>query len=345
MARVALLAALTAMTIASTAFAADEPLWITFPGAPGSPGNGRHIVLVGGDEEYRSEESLPMLGRLLSSPAHGFKCTVLFAVDPKTGQINPEVTDNIPGLDALDSADLMIIATRFRNLPDAQMKHVVDYLNKGKPIVGLRTATHAFKLPAGSTYAKYSWDYAGKEFEKGFGKQFLGETWVAHHGKHKVQSTRGLLAPGARAHPILRGIKDGDVWGNTDVYAVTIPLPGDSQPLVLGQVLEGMNKTDKPVEGPQNNPMMPVAWVRTYKGENGKSGKVFTTTMGSATDLANDATRKLVVNAIYWAAGIDWQIPPDGCDVTIDADYKPTMYGFGGYVKGKKPSDYAPKKD
>jgi type 1 glutamine amidotransferase len=324
---------------------ADDKQWVTYAAAPDFPGAGRHIVLVGGDEEYRSEESLPMLGKLLSSPPHGFKCTVLFAIDPKTGQINPEVTDNIPGLQALDTADLMIIATRFRNLPDDQMKHVVDYLKRGKPVIGLRTATHAFKLPPDSTYAKYSWDYAGKDFEKGFGKQILGETWVAHHGKHKVQSTRGVFAPDARAHPILRGIKNGDIWGNTDVYAVTLPLPGDSKPLVLGQVLEGMNKTDKPVEGPQNNPMMPVAWVKTYKSESGRTGRVFTTTMGSATDLATPGTRRMVVNAVYWAADTDWQIPPDGSEVKIEGEYNPTMYGFGGYVKGKKPSDYAPKKD
>src|SRR5215213_8049589 len=133
-------------TLSSLATAADDQQWVVYPGTPGSPGNGRHVVLVGGDEEYRSEESLPMLGKLLSAPAHGFKCTVLFAIDPATGKINPEITNNIPGLEALDSAELMIIATRFRNLPDDQMKHVVDYVESGRPVIGLRTATHAFDL-------------------------------------------------------------------------------------------------------------------------------------------------------------------------------------------------------
>ena len=132
----------------------------------------------------------------------------------------------------------MVIFTRFRNLPDEQMKHIVDYVESGKPVIGLRTATHAFNLEAGKTYAKL---HAGtsKDWDGGFGRQVLGETWVNHHGQHGKQSTRGIIAKGQEDHPILRGIKDGDIWGPTDVYGVRLPLPGDSKPLVLGQVLDG----------------------------------------------------------------------------------------------------------
>src|SRR5690242_15142903 len=70
------------------------------------PGKGKRIVLVSGDEEYRSEQTLPQLARILSQH-HGFDCTVLFAIDSRDGSINPEQNDNIPGLEALDSADLM----------------------------------------------------------------------------------------------------------------------------------------------------------------------------------------------------------------------------------------------
>ncbi len=320
---------------------ADDDKWVVYEGGDGQggPGKGKHIVLVGGDEEYRSEESLPQLGKILAKH-HGFKCTVLFAVDPKTGEINPDVNDNIPGLEALKTADLMIIATRFRNLPDEQMKHVVDYIDSGKPIVGLRTATHAFNIPEGSTYAKYGWKYAGKDYEKGFGKQILGETWVAHHGKHGVQSTRGILAPDAKDHAILRGLKDGDVWGPTDVYTVTLPLPGDSKPLVMGQVLDGMQFGDKPAEGEKNNPMMPVAWTKSYQGKDGKPGRVFTTTMGAATDLAIDGTRRMVLNGVYWALGMEDAIPPGGADATIVGTFTPTKFGFGGFKKGVKPAEH-----
>ena len=141
------------------------------------------------------------------------------------------------------------------------MKHFVDYVESGRPIVAMRTATHAFDLKTSKTYQRYSWN--NKEWDGGFGRQILGETWIAHHGKHAVQSTRGIIAPGQESHPILRGIRSGEIWVPTDVYQVRLPLPGDAQPLILGQVLEGMNATDAPVAGKQNDPMMPVAWVKT----------------------------------------------------------------------------------
>lgn len=300
------------------------------------PGYGKHVVLISGDEEYRSEEALPQLGKILSAH-HGFRCTVLFAIDPKSGEISPDTSDNIPGLEALQSADLMIIATRFRNLPDEQMKYVVEYVEAGKPVIGLRTATHAFNIPGDRQYARYSWSYNGPDFTQGFGRQILGETWISHHGDHKVQSTRGLLAKEAVDHPVLAGIKDGDIWGPTDVYGVRLPLPGDSQPLVLGQVLKGMEPSDEPVAGGKNDPMMPIAWVKTYN-----NARVFCTTMGAATDLPSEGLRRLLVNAAYWAVGLEGAIKPDA-NVALVGEFSPTPYGFGGYQKGLKPADFRAK--
>src|SRR5215475_10956551 len=118
-------AALAALvTCIPVAHGADP--WIVYDGYDG-PGKGKHIVLVSGDEEYRSEESLPQLGKILAKH-HGFKCTVLFAIDPADGTINPNQNNNIPGLEALKSADLMILFTRFRNLPDEQLKPIIDYV-------------------------------------------------------------------------------------------------------------------------------------------------------------------------------------------------------------------------
>jgi len=312
-----------------TVVQAEDP-WVVYDGFDG-PGKGKHIVLVSGDEEYRSEEALPQLGKILAKH-HGYKCTVLFAIDPKDGTISPNVNNNIPGLEALKSADLMIIATRFRNLPDEQMKLIDDYVQSGKPIVGMRTATHGFNIGKG-TYAKYSHNSKDPMFAGGFGKQILGETWVAHHGKHGSQSTRGIMAKGANEHPILKGIKDGDIWGPTDVYTVT-PLKAVFKPLVMGQVLVGMKSDDAPLEGEKNNPMMPVAWI----GENGR--KVFTTTMGSSTDLENEGMRRLLVNATYWATGLADKIP-DKTKVDIVGEYKTSPFKFNGAIKGLKPSDFA----
>lgn len=320
----------------ASGFASAEDPWITFSGAEG-PGKGKHVVLVSGDEEYRSEEALPQLAKILSQH-HGFQCTVVFAIDPNDGTINPNVS-NIPGLEALDAADLMIIATRFRDLPDEQMKHIADFVEAGKPIVGLRTATHAFNIKDGKTYADYS--FRSKNWDGGFGRQVLGETWISHHGKHKSEAARGILVKEEASNPILRGLKDGDVFAPSDVYGVTLPLPGDSKPIVLGQVVAGMKFDDPPLEGKKNDPMMPIAWTKTYQApKSGKVGRAFATTTGAATDLAYEGTRRLIVNGAYWAVGLEDKIP-EKSNVDLVGEYNPTMFSFGGFIKGKKPADYA----
>ncbi len=321
---------------APIALPATAEAGVVFEGSQG-PGKGKHVVLVSGDEEYRSEEGLPQLAKILAQ-RHGFKCTVLFAIDKKDGTINPNQNDNIPGLAALESADLLILFTRFRKLPGEQMRHVVDYVESGRPIIGMRTATHAFALPADSSFARYGWQ--SKDWEGGFGRHVLGETWINHHGRHGKQSTRGLVAPDQKDHPILRGIAEGDIWGPSDVYAVRLPLPGDSQPLVLGQVLSGMQPDDSPVAGNQNDPLMPVAWTKTFTTPSGKKVRIFTTTMGASQDLSSEGLRRLLVNASYWALGMEDKIPPRS-NVDLVGRYDPTPFGHNGYAKGVKPSDHA----
>jgi type 1 glutamine amidotransferase len=262
---------------------------------------------------------------------------VLFAINKKSGEIDPNTTDNIPGMEAIDTADLVVMALRFRSLPDDQMKHFVDYVESGKPVVGMRTSTHAFNIDKKSTsaYKKYTWTNGDKDYEKGFGRQVLGETWVNHHGAHGKQATRGVPAEGAKDHPILRGCDD--IFGPTDVYTTTA-LSGDSKPLVMGQVLEGMKPEDKPVDGPKNNPMMPVAWTKSYTGTAGRSARIFTTTMGASQDLLTEGTRRMIVNAAYWCLGMEDKIPAKNA-VEIVGEWKPTKFGFNGYTKGVKPQD------
>jgi type 1 glutamine amidotransferase len=309
---------------------ADDQPWISYPGGDGI-GSGKHIVLVSGDEEYRSEEGLPQLAKIFSTH-FGFQTTVLFAIDKQTGEINPDVLDNIPNLQAVDKADLLVIATRMRKLPDDQMKHLVDYIEAGKPIVAMRTATHAFDSFEGSSYKKYGFQNKSGDYEGGFGRQVLGETWISHHGKHKFEATRGIVAD--HDHPIARGLKPGDIFGPTDVYGVRLPLPGDSHPIVLGAILTGMNPDDEVVKDDRNDPMMPIAWTRTHKG-----GRTFTTTMGAATDLVSEGVRRMIVNGALWTLKLENEIKPD-LDVSIVGEFKPTPYGFGDYIKGKKPADY-----
>ena len=316
--------------VAATARADDECLVL---GGGDGPGAGKHIVFVTGDEEYRSEESMPQLAKILSVH-HGFKCTVLFGINPEDGTIHPVTVDNIPGLEALGSADLMVLFTRFRELPDAQMKHIVDYTNSGRPIVALRTATHPFnyRKNKNSPYAKYSFR-AGGDFQGGYGRQVLGETWINHYGHHQRESTRGLIAKGQEDHPIVRGVDD--IWGPSDVYGIT-SLHGDCTPVVMGQVLTGMEPNDPPNEKKE---LVPVAWTKTYTGTEGKAARVFTTTMGHGGDLKSEGFRRLLVNACYWGLAMEDKIPAKS-KVDVVGTYDPAPIGFGGNKPGIKPADH-----
>lgn len=305
---------------------------VVFKGGKG-PGEGKHVVFVIGDDEYRSEDSMPMLAKIMAVH-HGFKCTALFSLDKETGEINPGAQENIPGLEALETADLMVLFTRFRELPDEQMKYIIDYTNSGKPIVGLRTATHAFNYSRNKTspYAKYS--FQNNEFKGGWGRQVLGETWAGHYGQHNSESTRGVVAKGMEKHPVVQGCED--IWGPSDVYTITT-LTGDSKPLIMGQVLVGMNPDDKVLT---TKPPMPVAWTKSYTGDTGNKCRVFTTTMGHSFDFNSEGFRRLVVNGCYWALGMEDKIPARS-NVDFVGEYKPNDIGMDKFKKGLKPADLA----
>jgi type 1 glutamine amidotransferase len=314
----------------AAAAAAQNPHLVVYEGAKG-PGARKHIVFLAGDQEYRSEESLPALARILAKH-YGFKCSVFFTIDPTTGFIDPD-SSNISGLEALRTADLLVVFLRFRDFPDDQMRHIVDYLDRGGPIVGLRTATHAFQiLRPDAKFLKYTWKgvpgYAG-----GFGRQILGETWVSHYGKNHAQSARLLLQADQSGHPILSGVKD--VWVQSGGYTAS-PSEG-SHILAKGQILDGMTPDSPPAKDKNE---MPVAWYRTYTSPAGKSGRVFATTHGASEDLLNEGFRRMAVNACLWAAGLEASIRPTG-DISFVGPYQPSSFSFGGHVKGVKPADLA----
>lgn len=311
---------------------------ITYDAAAG-PGRGKHVVFLAGDEEYRSEEGLPMLARILSR-RHGFNCTVLFSID-NDGTIDPNRADSLSNPAALDSAEAIVMLLRFRHWDDAAMKKFNAAIHRGVPIVALRTSTHAFAgFAKGSPWESWNYDLNG-----GWGRKVLGETWVAHWGRHKFEATRGEVEPSARNDPLLRGISG--VFGNTDVYEVYPP--ADVKILLRGIVLRGMASDDPPADYPKkrsidqqeqlvNRPAMPVAWTREFRNEAGATNRIFCTTMGAATDLINEGLRRLLVNAVFWGLGLD---VPEKADVNFVSPYEPSMYGFNGFRRGLKPSDFA----
>ena len=304
-----------------------------FKGSGDGPGKGTHLVFLSGDEEYRSEEALPMMAQVLAKH-HGFDCTVLFSLDDK-GNVNPNSGGSLAHSEALDSADALIMSLRFRHWDDTSMQRFEKAMERGVPVVALRTSTHAFNFPKDSKWAKYSYN-AGADtgWEKGFGRQVLGETWVNHHGRHKVEGTRSVVEEANKNHPILKGV--GTIFGPTDVYGANPLQP--TTILLRGAVTETLDPKSPNLKGPKNDPMQPMAWVREFKQpKTGKVNKIFTTTMGSSTDLVDENLRRLVANAVYWGLGLE---VPEKADVTIPGSFKPSPYSFNAFKSGLKPADF-----
>ena len=323
---------------------AESARWLHFTGdSDVAPGNGRRVVFLAGDEEYRSEESMPMLARMFAK--HGFETVVLFSQDPESGEIDPENSSNIPGMHMIDDADLVIVNLRFRELPDKDMKHLVDYVNAGKPVSGLRTATHAFYYRENQDSPYASWSFNSRKPKGGFGGGILGETWVAHHGHHGSEATRGVIEKENAAHPALRGVKD--VFGPTDVYTIR-ELPDDSTILLRGGIVDGMDPDDALVEDERNDPMHPVAWVRERTLPDGSTQRIFCTTMGSSQDFSSRDLRRLLLQASLWQLENEQMIPRDGVDAPLVGHWDPTPFGFGTHKKGLSPQDVRaghPKED
>ncbi len=323
-----------ALALPFASFAADARSLVLEPA--GQPKN-KHVVLLSGDEEYRSEESLPMLAKILSQ-RHGFHCTVLFALDPD-GIINPDNIRSLAGAEALDTADVIIMALRWRDYPDDEMKHFVDAYRRGVPIIALRTSTHAFKNSEG----RYI------EFAK-FGENVLGEEWVDHWGHHNHEATRAVIEPGAENEPLLNGVRN--IFGPTDVYEVYPP--SDARILLRGQVLAGMQPDSPPathakkrrsdgVEQPVNDPMMPLVWTRLHRNDAGRENKIVVSTIGASVDFESEDLRRLIVNGVYWA--LDLPIP-ERADVAYVDPFKARYFGstIHGYQRGMRPADYGLKR-
>lgn len=330
-----LVASILCLAVAAASHADEKP-WVTYSLSEGA-GNGKHVVFVAGEWEYRSEEGLPMLAKILSQ-RHGFKCTVLFPIN-ENGEIDPNVKDNVPGLEMLDSADMMVMLAMDLELPDDQMRHIIDFANSGKPVLGFRCSVLAFRYTENkdSAYAKYDFRGTkenGAEIPGGFGMVVLGETWRGHHGHHAVESTRGLINGRHRGHPILRGVA-GDFWGPTDVYQID-QLPSTTEVLAHGQVLQGMKPDDAPN---YDKPIMPMVW--TYERPVGdKTSRVVASTIGAAEDLESEDLRRIVVNSVYWCLGLEDKIP-EKSDVTYVGDFKASKFGRDKFKRGVRPADLA----
>lgn len=248
-----------------------------------------HVVFVTGDDEYRSEITMPMLARILEE-RHGMRTTIAYA------RPIPQTKDNIEGLEALETADLMVMFTRFRALPEAQLRRILAFVESGRPLIGLRTTTHAFLYPDG---------HERQPLNDGFGRDVFGQKWITHHGAQS--RTDVTIDEASRAHPILAGVEP--FQARSWLYHVA-PLHDVDLVLLQGRSVNS-NKAGKQGEYPLTQP---VAWTRTYKG-----APVFFTTLGHPADFTHESMRRLVVNAVLWALGRP--VPEQGAEVGVTGGY------------------------
>ena len=257
------------------------------PAAQPSP----HVVLVTGDDEYRSEVTMPMIAAILEA-RHGIRTSVAYA------RPTPQTADNIGDLEALDTADAMVLFTRFRALPEEQLQKILRFVESGKGLVGLRTSTHAFQYKAG---------HPREGLNDAFGRDVFGQKWITHHGSQS--STDVTVHASDATHAILRGVVP--FHARSWLYHVD-PLNGPATVLLDGTAVNS-NKAARQTEFPLTQP---VAWTRQYK-----QSRVFFTTLGHPDDFAAEPMRRLVLNGILWALGRD--VPAGGAEAAVVGTYVP----------------------
>ncbi|MFT6179910.1 MAG: hypothetical protein ACJA1W_002259 [Akkermansiaceae bacterium] len=322
----------TILLLATSMFTISAPL--TFEGTEG-PGKGKHIVFIANDHEYRSEETCPLIAKILAKH-HGFKCTVLFGID-ENGHIKGGGTP-IPDMEVLKEADLLFFYTRFMTLPDEQADALVAYFERGGPTIGLRTSTHCFNGQKGK-WAKLNFNYGGDDYRGGLGEQIYGNTWnkgrgQSHYGSnHKMGST----ISGIGKHAILTGVQPMHTYSG----AYKSQPPADATPLLEVQVLNTFGPS-KDVN--KDRPLVNAGWTRdAYIAPSGakKTARVVYTSFGASEDVLDENARRFLINASFWAIGLEDKIEAD-LDASIVGKFQPAPYTTGSFYRvGVKPSDLA----
>jgi type 1 glutamine amidotransferase/nicotinamidase-related amidase len=235
------------------------------------PGDTRkHLAIVMAEREYKTADTLPAFA--IKELGKDFKISLVHA--------DAGNRDTLPGVEVVADADLVLLSVRRRNLPADQMDLFRNHIAAGKPLVGIRTASHAFcqneegAPPQGLT----EW----REFDN----TVLGGSYHGHH-KNDI-TTFARIMKNEAAHPILAGISAKQFQTYGSLYEV--------RPLAEGTtvVMEGLARGPEPIENE------PVAWTHTGPG----GGRVFYTSLGHPYDFGIPEFRNLLRNAIYWAAEV-----------------------------------------
>ncbi|HUT25600.1 MAG TPA: ThuA domain-containing protein [Sumerlaeia bacterium] len=253
-------------TIASTALLGGTPFHLPNDARP-------RVVFVISEDEYRAAETLPRLARDLELEC-GLACEALHG--------NPKDGNDVPGMEALADADLAVLFLRRRALPADQLRRIRDYLNRGKPLVALRTTSHGFDVGGRAPEGREEW--------RNFDSEALGGHYGGHHDGSLVAQVS--LATGAGDHPILKGFPAGGIKSGGSLYRSN-PLTPTAQALLMGTV--------------EGHPSEPALWTNAYQ-----TSRVVYTSLGHPKDFENEAFRALLIRAFFWA--MDRPAPGESAD-------------------------------
>ena len=311
---------------------------LVYEGKSGGIGAGKHLVFLANDHEYRSEQSCPLMAKILAMH-HGFRCTVLFGVD-ENGHIKAGDAA-VPGMEALKDADLLVFFTRFMKLPDEQVDLLVEYFERGGPVVGIRTSTHCFNGQKGK-WAKLNFNYAGDDYRGGLGEQIFGNTWhkargQSHYGSNHQMGSQIRPMTSAVSHPILAGIESIHTYSG----GYKSQPPADSTPLLELQVLNTFEPSE---DFNEDKPLVCAGWTRnSYQAPSGarKTARVVYTSFGASEDLVDADARRFLLNSCLWALGMENKVLSD-LTVEIVGKYNPSPYSSGAFfAQNVKPQDLA----
>jgi hypothetical protein len=231
----------------------------------------RKIAMLIGDDEYKTETTLPEFAAKDLEP---------LGLEVKIIHSDPNDKNSFPGMaEAVRWADIVLVSVRRRLPPQADLDALREHIAAGKPIVGIRTACHAWCLRTEKDNAAAA--ASGRGVWPDFDPEVLGGHYTNHYGNGPKTTVE--VAPGAKEHPILRGVELDKLLGNGSLYKVK-PLTDTTTPLLIGYI--------------PSQPSEPIAWTNAA---GPKKARVFNTTFGHWDDFSEAAFRKLLTNAIFWA--------------------------------------------
>jgi hypothetical protein len=283
-------------------------LWLDAMAPNGWQAVERTVMFIGADDEYKSEVTIPRLAEWLAADVPGvMRAKLGFPADPATGALDVSRRDTIANIADLRYAETAVLFMRWRDLGREEWERLSSFLETGRPVVGLRTSTHMFRMTNPALLG----------MNDDVPVRVWGQKWISHAGS----DTRTRVLPPASTdskHPILRGI-EGGFTVRSWLYHVD-PVAPDCTVLLWGEVVKGDGTIGE---------RQPIVWVREgtketaqpLPGRGRAARRMAFTTLGHPMDFEQVQVRRLVEQMVLWAMGDESAIPAEGVSGAAGSSY------------------------